>query len=215
MVLWIVIPTNGVGPYLRGLLLDYFPLSRVVQFASGIAIACLIRRGWKSPFSLSTATTIVVGWHVLLYFWSEVVAVGSRWYPYSASQLFSTLPFAILIATVASRDMEGIRSHLSNPAFVLLGQASFAWYLIHGPIILVVVYWFGGAPSDLWFTGVIWLVVLSISQLLAIVTYKGFEHPVEKWLRPKVSAGGLSFSAGLSTRASSSRGTPPQPQPGN
>lgn len=188
LVLWFVVPGEGVGPYARSMLLDYFPLSRVVQFIAGVAIACAIRKGWRSPFSLTTALSVVVGWHVAMYFWSEVTVPGSFWYPSSAAQLFSLIPFALLIATVATRDLEGVRSHLARPSMVLLGQASFAWYLLHTPTILVIMHLVNSGPGHLWERLVLWLAAVVISQLVAIAVYMRFEHPLERWLRRWVKA---------------------------
>lgn len=63
LVLWLAVPVEGIGEYLRSLLLDYFPLSRVVQFIAGVALAIAIRRGWRARWSVPTAVAIVVAYH--------------------------------------------------------------------------------------------------------------------------------------------------------
>lgn len=188
LALWVLIPADGIGPYLRPTLLSFFPLSRVVQFIAGVALACAIRKGWRSPFSLSAAVSIVLGWHVLLFVWSEGTTPGTFWYPSIASQLFSLLPFAILIATVATRDIRGVESHLARPSLVLLGQASFAWYLLHTPTILIIVYVLDSEPDHLWERLALWLTAVIISQLVAIAVYLRFEHPLERWMRKWVKS---------------------------
>lgn len=65
---WLLVPTGQYGPFS----LDYFPLTRVTQFIIGIAIAILIREGWRCPISRPLAVSGVVGWHAVLYVWSEL-----------------------------------------------------------------------------------------------------------------------------------------------
>lgn len=185
--LWMAIPMEGIGPFHRNLLLDYFPLSRVVQFIAGVAIAVAIRRGWRCPVPVWAAVGVVVGWHVVLIPWSDAVERSSMWDPYSASQLFALIPFALLIASIATKDLRGDQSHLARPTFVLLGQASFAWYLIHSPIILAYAYLFGmpGSRVDILLG---WGVVAVMSQVLAIGVFLWFERPLERTLRGWVPA---------------------------
>jgi peptidoglycan/LPS O-acetylase OafA/YrhL len=182
LVLWIVIPLEGIGPYLRVLLLDYFPLSRVVQFAGGIALAVAMRRGWRAPWSVRVAVGIVVGYHLLLVPWANATGIASRWYPYSASQLFALLPFGTLIAAVATRDLQGAGTHLSSRPMVLLGQASYSWYLLHVAVIYTFLWIFPPAGTR-WGVAVTWMVLLVVSQGIAILAYLRFEHPVENRLR--------------------------------
>jgi peptidoglycan/LPS O-acetylase OafA/YrhL len=182
LALWVWIPMDGIGLYRRSLLLDYFPLSRVVQFISGVAIAVAMRRGWRSPVPVPIALLITIGYHLALIPWANAFDRADKWYPYSASQLFSLLPFALLIASVATNDLKGRSSHLAMPVFVLLGQASFAWYLLHSPGILLYVHVFG-KPSGLPMILLAWTVVLIATQIISIAVYLRFERPLEKSLR--------------------------------
>lgn len=185
LVLWLWIPMDGIGLYRRSQLLDYFPLSRVVQFISGVAIAVAMRRGWRSPLPVPAAVIGVIGYHAALIPWANAFDRADKWYPYSASQLFSLIPFAVLIASVATNDLRQRPSHLATPAFVLLGQASFAWYLLHSPGILAYVHLFG-KPSGTLMTLIGWIVVLIVTQLVSIAVYLRFERPLEKSLRGRV-----------------------------
>jgi len=182
LLLWLIVPMEGVGPYLRTMLLDYFPLSRVVQFISGVALAVAIRHGWRCRVPVWAAIMVIVAYHAALVPWSNAFERTDRWYPYSASQLFSLLPFALLIAAVATHDLKGRPSFLAWPSFVLLGQASFAWYLLHSPGILTYAHLFG-IPNSLPSLMLAWTVVAVVTQLLSIVAFQYFERPLERKLR--------------------------------
>lgn len=182
LVLWLTIPVEGIGPYLRTMLLDYFPLSRVVQFMSGVAIAVAIRHGWRCRIPVSAAVLVVLLYHAALIPWSMTFGRTDKWYPYSASQLFALLPFALLIAAVAAHDLQERLSFLARPSFVLLGQASFAWYLLHGPGILVYMH-IAGDPATLPSTIVSWVIVAILTQIVSIGAFLWFERPLERRLR--------------------------------
>jgi peptidoglycan/LPS O-acetylase OafA/YrhL len=124
-------------------------------------------------------------YHAALIPWANAFDRADKWYPYSASQLFSLIPFALLIASVATNDLRGRPSHLATPTLVLLGQASFAWYLLHSPGILLYVHFFG-KPSGIPMILLGWTVVLVVTQLLSIAVFLRFERPLEKSLRSVV-----------------------------
>lgn len=182
VVIWLAIPMDGIGPYSRNNLLSYFPLIRVVQFIAGVAVAVAVRRGWRCPVPVWAAVGIVVAWHAILIPWDNAVERGELLHPHSASQLFALLPFALLIAAVATNDLKGVESHLGRPAFILLGQASFAWYLLHTPGLIAYVH-LVGQPESLAHTVFAWVVVGVLTQVLSIVTFLWFERPLERTLR--------------------------------
>lgn len=142
-ILFVVIPLDGLGPWYRAHLLDYFPLTRSLQFVSGVAIAIAIKRGYQLPMPIWQAIGIVVLWHAVLIPWSNATERGTLWYPYSASQLFSLIPFAILIEAAATADIDGRSTMFRGHFRELLGHASFALYLFHGPCIVLYIYLFG------------------------------------------------------------------------
>ena len=73
---------------------------------------------------------------------------------------------------------------------VLLGQWSYALYLVHATVIYALIYWFGARPSG--FANVGWLVaVTALCVAISAALYEFIEHPVERRLRamqPRPSA---------------------------
>ena len=185
VLLWLAVPMEGVWLFRRIVFQDYFPASRVVQFISGVALAIAIRNGWRCRVPVWAAGTVVLAYHAALIPWSNAVERTDKWYPYSASQLFSLLPFALLIVSIATQDLNRGRTLLAQPTFVLLGQASFAWYLLHSPGILMYEHVFG-TPGSLVELVVAWVVVAVLTQLFSIAVFLRFERPLERWLRGMV-----------------------------
>ena len=163
-------------------LVDYLPLTRMLQFVLGVAAGLAMARGWRPPVGLWTAVALVVAWHLALIPWSWFAADGLWYGPLHASQLLATPIFALLVAAAARADLDGRRTGLAGRWSVRLGHWSFAWYLIHEIVIRT---WLGlhGRPEGLLDTALVWLLVIVVSQALAGCAYQWVEHPLERRLR--------------------------------
>lgn len=182
VLLWLA-SSRIAEPALRVWFMDYFPLTRSLQFVLGVVVGLAVKRGWRPPVSLPVSAALVVGWHLALVPWSAAVP-DALWYsPYTASQFLSAPLFAALVASAAHADLRGARTRLGGAWMIRLGHWSFAWYLVHEIVIRVVLHTAGGRPAPGPETVALWLLVIVSSLALAGLCYRFLEHPAERWLR--------------------------------
>ncbi|SUD47525.1 Acyltransferase family [Nocardia otitidiscaviarum] len=123
---WFAQPDIPVSP---SYWLSYnFPLSRLPEFFLGVLAARMVIEGhWRStrlgPPLLGLAVAYAATW---------VVPVN---YKMSALLL---VPMTAVVATLATRDLAGIRGVNAHPRMVLLGNVSYAFYLIQFPVMVVI-----------------------------------------------------------------------------
>jgi peptidoglycan/LPS O-acetylase OafA/YrhL len=150
-------------------LLYTFPLYRLGEFVTGMALAVAIRRGWRPRLSLRY---VLVGTAAVYAVWGTLMA--GKVMPFVSGAVM-VVPFALLICAAAASDIDTGGSRLSGRWLVLLGQWSFALYLIHWPVLKGM-----RALGD-----AAWVAipagVLSIALAAALFTF--FERPVERFLR--------------------------------
>lgn len=193
--------------------LSVFPLYRVGEFCVGVVIGWAVREGWRPAWSLPQAVLMVVvgyaaaAWFVGGLFFSSVRrdrALGNLY-----ADLIVLLPVAALIAALAARDLGGRPTWLARPLPVLLGGASFAFYLVHVPVIQLL----GELPRHdrAVGRGLPALAAVVIAALaLALLLHRCVERPLERWLRQRVerreAARSEPLDRGLPVTA------PPQPE---
>ncbi|MFG2650299.1 acyltransferase family protein [Streptomyces sp. NPDC048436] len=103
-----------------------FPPMRLTEFALGVIIALLIRRNaWSGP-GVSLSLAICVVGFVLN---RELPAHMQR----AAGML---IPFALLIAALATADRAGKWTPFRGPRMVFLGKISFCFYAVHMLFVL-------------------------------------------------------------------------------
>lgn len=167
-----------------GWLLYISPLFRVGEFLLGVALAAALKRGFRVPIGVIPGVLLVALWfHTEYrfspqYFGTELAVLTSN-----LSYVVLPLLYASIIGAVAQLDFDGGRSVLRTKPMVLLGQWSYALYLVHATIIYFLLDQFGYQQysviqNTLWF-GLV--TVLSIGA--AALLYKVIEHPVEQRLR--------------------------------
>jgi peptidoglycan/LPS O-acetylase OafA/YrhL len=159
------------------------PLVHLPEFVLGMAIAWAFRNGWhpRVPVSVGigamAATVGAIGLTPILLPGSLVSSFITGF----GNELF-TVACALAIIAVARRSIEGKRLHLGARWQVVLGEWSFAFYLVHATFIYIALTVFGfQAPSWwnlLWFVG---LLVVSLGAAAAL--HLGVEKPLEKRMR--------------------------------
>ncbi|MCX5206945.1 acyltransferase [Streptomyces sp. NBC_00237] len=103
----------------------FFPLSRMLECLLGMLVARILITGrWIGLRPLPAALILVAAYVAaqqvpFLYRYAAITAV----------------PVALLTAALATMDVEGRKSWLNSKALVRLGELSFAFYLLHGPIL--------------------------------------------------------------------------------
>ena len=152
-----------------------FPVTRLFEFVAGI----LLCRAWRSGIGRGWATSGTEAFLVILLLGSMVAV---EWFALPLAfryQLVFLPPMAALILVFAYGG--GVLSRLlRHPTLQLLGEASFALYLIHRPMITFMERWAGaGIASD---------VALAVTMLLlaifaSVLTFTLLDQPVQRWLR--------------------------------
>ncbi|GAA4594175.1 acyltransferase [Planotetraspora phitsanulokensis] len=161
-----------------------FPGTQVLQFALGTTLALMIREGrWRGPGVLVSSALLLAAYLTQPFVWEQWQRVA-----------WMTGPLALLIAAVASADAVGRPSWLKSPVLILLGEVSFAFYLVHQPVIRFGAHLLVGERSPLPTLIMAAVAMLGVSIVLAWLLYRLVERPLERRLRgrartaPAVSA---------------------------
>ena len=167
---------------IAGWLLYVSPIFRVGEFLVGMALASAIRRGVRFPIGIIPSVLLLGAWFTLYYTIAPrldatlQVAIADLSYPAMA------VLYGLLIAAAAQRDLARRPSLLRSKPMVLLGQWSYALYLIHATIIYALIELIGVRSYSVLNVG--WLVAVSaITVSAAALLYYGIEHPLEGRLR--------------------------------
>jgi peptidoglycan/LPS O-acetylase OafA/YrhL len=153
------------------------PLVRLPEFMLGIVLAVEFRDGWRPRVSAR--------WLAVAFVVAAVLATES---PGKIGGYAVVLPGAALIIWAAEQDMSGRASWLVSPWALWLGQASFAFYLVHSLVLRVAVAEFGWDHdwpllSGFAVTFAIFAVTLSVSAAL----HHGVERPMQKMIAGRSS----------------------------
>jgi peptidoglycan/LPS O-acetylase OafA/YrhL len=175
----------------RGLLsLAVFPGYRFGEFMIGVVLGWAFRRGWRPSWTLRQATALCVGTYVLATLVLHPVTTAAvrddRAFVNVYGGLLMLLPFTALIGAVAATDLGPARTWLGSRPMVVLGEASFALYLVHASVILVLAHQGHGHR----FLGGLGLTALAValSVLTSIALHVGVERPVESRIRAVLAA---------------------------
>ncbi|WP_143229976.1 acyltransferase family protein [Actinophytocola xanthii] len=165
------------APHAQVWLVYVFPPVRLLEFGLGILIARLVQTGqWPSLRVRWAAIPLV-----LTILASPVIPAG---YLFAAA---FALPAALVIPAIAQADLEDRRTWLRRPVVVLLGNASFALYLVHGPILYALRDLLGPERrfDDLTALGIVVGFIL-VSQVAALALYRYLEVPMmRRFARPR------------------------------
>lgn len=156
---------------------SFSPIRDLALFASGILIGHAFCDGWRAPKWL-LPTSLVLGLAAMVAFdplpGNGPVKVGF------------TLILCAWIGGIASIRPDS-RSWMNNPTLKLLGEASYALYILHLPIAEV----FAFAGSKLGFSFKdpwILAIYVPVSVLASVIAFKTIEAPANRWLRRRLSS---------------------------
>lgn len=134
----------------------YFPLTRLIEFYLGVFGAKLVAEGMfrntnlKWPL-LALLVSYIATWFVPLSFKMSVIM---------------SLPMALVVCTLAVRDIKGVSGEIASPRAVLLGNISFAFYMVQFPVMVAVQRYIVAGQS--W--GIIgWALVAILSFFISVI----------------------------------------------
>ena len=156
--------------------LKYHPIVRLPEFVLGMCCAILVGRyegirKWANHFLIAGAC-----WYVILL-------LGKAWIPFPIFHTGLVAPaFALLITGLASRPQRGDnRVGLQSNGLVLLGNASYATYLLHVPL-MALFFWDGRGNARFQSTGGIVCFLVTL-LLVSVLVYRLVEEPARRLLR--------------------------------
>ncbi|MEV6166537.1 acyltransferase [Streptomyces sp. NPDC052052] len=145
-----------------------FPPARILEFVLGIVMALVVRSGRSVRLGMGPAALLVLTAFVAMKYTPILYTIVA----------VSVVPLALLVAAGAVADIEARRSPFRGRTVLWLGEASFAFYLIHQ---LVLTYGHRVLGLDrTWSTpGAIGILVLllAVSVVVAGVLYTTVERP--------------------------------------
>lgn len=173
----------GQGDPLAQYLVYVFPCSRIGDFVVGMLLYRVFRRFPVIPARLATGLQLGAVALLVLFF-------ANKWGRFSITQLdiYYVMPLAAIVLAFAWSN-GALAQKLSGRTMVFLGQASFALYMLHfplvyyGQVVRIHVLQASGAVADVVFS----LAYFAISVVLAGLLFAFFERPMQKrvlhWLR--------------------------------
>jgi len=153
------------------------PPVRLPEFALGIVTARIVRNGaWPHLSRARVAAPAAV-------FLTLLPVLPPQYGMCSAT----AAPYALLIATLALSDIEGRTDRMARPALLALGEASYALYITHFPLLLAVRHLLGVDHTFTAWTGApIVLALMAGAVGLSLVVYRFWERPLmHRWARPR------------------------------
>lgn len=161
-----------------------WPVLRLNEFIVGMCLAWAFRAGWRLRLSVWVPVSLIIGYLVgvgILDRFAVTQPLQGLMAQFASEALL--VLFSLLICTAASNDLRGVRSFPFRSRFVvILGEWSYAFYLIHATLIYLMLEIIGHRVSGL--TGLLWIAVLLVGAIAAAgALHVWIERPVERALR--------------------------------
>jgi peptidoglycan/LPS O-acetylase OafA/YrhL len=165
-----------------------WPLLRVNEFILGMALAWAFRRGWRPRLHPLVPTAGIVVYFAAILLSERASAAGIAGTTRAHTLISGYTPaamtvlFGLLIVATASRELSGSARLMRWRPLVVLGEWSFAFYLIHATIIYTAFTFFGAQPAR-WLNLGWFVVLLLLATVAAGALHVWIERPVESRLR--------------------------------
>jgi len=190
-----------------------WPVVRLSEFFLGMCLAWAVRSGWRPRLRPWVGYAVALALVGLLLVCRTPAAPHSiaRWINGSANEL-AMIVCALMITLVAVGDLAGRPSVLRSRLLVALGNASYAFYLVHATVLYALLA-FVGHQSAGW-TNLGWYVLtFAVSLALALALHHGVEAPVERRMRRWWDARHASTEPPAGPAQDASTSAPTQPTP--
>ncbi|MGC0419481.1 peptidoglycan/LPS O-acetylase OafA/YrhL [Embleya sp. AB8] len=152
------------------------PVVRLPEFVLGILTARLVRAGhWPRLTPWAVYAPIVPGFLLLPVL------------PPQYGMAAAAAPFlAPIIAHRALADLQGTTRRMAHPVLVALGEASYALYVTHYPLMMAVRAALGDRSFTPWAALAVVFALMASSVLLSLVVYRCYEAPLQRrWARAR------------------------------
>ncbi len=154
-----------------GLMLYQFPVLHLFEFVAGIVAAIIFLRGGREWLARGRRRNLVLATALV------PLILLAVFQPLRPAYLLAGPLFALLIAALAAGPA-GRPGFLASRPMVLLGESSFALYMIHIPLMMIALI---ARPPE----PVGWLVMAGIIAA-SIAVFRWFETPARHWTRAAV-----------------------------
>jgi len=160
-------------PVTRFWLLYAFPPVRALELTLGIVIARLVQTEQWPRVSLAKVVVLPVVVFCCVPFLPPEYLLGAA----------LCVPMALIIPTLATNQRAGGPGRLGHPVMQRLGEASFALYMVHYPVIRIIRHLLGPDRRFDWWSGtLVGVGMMLVAQALALLVYQYFEAPLTRWL---------------------------------
>ncbi|MEW1954406.1 acyltransferase [Terrabacter sp. NPDC080008] len=161
--------------------LFHVPIFRISDFTVGILLSVAVRAGWRPRLGRRAALALCIT--VYLAVLSQQVLSGSGPEMAWLYSILMVMPFGLLIAAVAGKELDGHKSVLGSAVPVMLGQWSFALYMIHGVVLAALHESVRGLTGSAAVVVSIAIVVLAVAA--ARLVFVLYERPLEAAIRQR------------------------------
>jgi len=162
------------------------PFTRCVEFALGMLIGLHFVRGGKS---IQSGTLLEC--FALAFAAATLWLVSANVVPPALNLSLVAVPASMLVVAVFARGAGAISRLFSLPGLVLLGEASYALYMIHVLVGRYLTLALGRSFST-------FVIATVVTLVLSIILYLSFEKPMQRWV--------LSLGSRRGDRTASQRG---------
>jgi peptidoglycan/LPS O-acetylase OafA/YrhL len=161
-----------------------FPPLQLLKFVMGVLLGTAFRRGWRPRTSALLALVVLTLVYAAM---PDLVTGDGPLRVFRATELFPDLvllvPMAYLVCAAAAGDLRGSFGLGRVRAFVVLGDWSYALYLVHAPLLMAVNELrirtdHLAPPGFAWFA-----VYIAVSISVSGFLHHALERPVERRLR--------------------------------
>lgn len=176
---WIVVVRHFMPLNRAGFLVSQFPIAHVYEFILGVGCAMLLARHRSAIFAVGRWPLAAI---------CSLIVLLSVWQPLDPAYYVLSPLFAGLILLLAARPAPRL---LAAPRFILLGEASFALYLLHVPV--------GTVARLMAFPASYGPILLAGVVALSVVAFRWYEQPLRRIIRSesRAAASGLTSGANV------------------
>lgn len=177
------------------LLLDRLPLLRLAEFATGILVCYRLQQGMpptnKAPYLQKSVTlgVVLLAAHLIWFIPTDGNGLSFwRWaFDHGRAYLLGIPIFAAIILLL-SNTRQPITRLLTTTPVVLLGEASYALYLLHWPAIMLL---FGFSSHGTTITPIIGWMVIGVTLIVALLAFRWLEQPARRAIRARFADTGV------------------------